>query len=222
MISQGMWDKGHHKGLGRRESDNLDRPGHTPLSAGNSFPRDPPVLKILRRVNFGTGRKFGTDVAKRYGEGSEMPCFSRKKRQENGTDIEKLRRWQNTTDSCAVLFLVRKGPLGYPEVRNEKAAQRVSFGAGYPADVHADIPADVQGQKLRSGPQNPGKTSISVRTSMTRRRGRPRPEGGERKLRSEKLRAEIQFSFPMKMPSALILKEIHARSSLISEDFPSN
>ena len=36
--------------------------------------------------------------------------------------------------------------------RNEKAAQRVSFGAGYPADVHANIPADVRGQKLRSGP----------------------------------------------------------------------
>ena len=79
-------------------------------------------------------------------------------------------------------------------IRNEKAAQRLSFGAGYPADVHADIPADVRGQKLWSGPGNPGKTSISVRTSMTRRRGRPRPEGGERKLRSEKLRAE--FSFP--------------------------
>ena len=37
--------------------------------------RDPPVLKILRRVKFGTGRKFGTDVAKRYGEGSEMLVF---------------------------------------------------------------------------------------------------------------------------------------------------
>ena len=58
-------------------------------------------------------------------------------------------------------------------VRNEKAAQRVSFGAGYPADVHADIPADVQGQKLRSGPRNRGKTSALVRTSMTRRRRRP-------------------------------------------------
>ena len=58
---------------------------------------------------------------------------------------------------------------------NEKAAQRVSFGAGCPADVHADIPADVRGQKLRSGPWNPGKTSMSVRTSMIRRRGRPWP-----------------------------------------------
>ena len=46
-----------------------------------------------------------------------------------------------------------------PLFRNEKAAQRVSFGAGYPADIHADIPADVRGQNLRSGPRNPGKTS---------------------------------------------------------------
>ena len=35
------------------------------------YPRDPAVPKILRRVNFGTGRKFDTDAAKRYGEGSE-------------------------------------------------------------------------------------------------------------------------------------------------------
>ena len=62
---------------------------------------------------------------------------------------------------------------GFASFRNEKSAQRVSFGAGYPADVHADIPADVRGPKLRSGPRNPGKTCISVRTSMTRRCGRP-------------------------------------------------
>ena len=58
----------------------------------NGDPRDPPVLKILRRVNVGAGRKFGTDVAKRYGEGSEMLVFLGEKRQENGTDSEKLRR----------------------------------------------------------------------------------------------------------------------------------
>ena len=34
-------------------------------------------------------------------------------RQENGTDGEKLRRWQNTTNSSAVAFLVRKGPLRF-------------------------------------------------------------------------------------------------------------
>ena len=69
------------------------------------------------------------------------------------------------------------GPLGpgvrSASVKNEKAAQRVSFGAGHPADVHADIPADARGQKLRSSPRNPGKINMSVRTSMTRRRGRP-------------------------------------------------
>ena len=54
--------------------------------------RDPPVLKILRRVNFGTGRKFGTDAAKRYGEGSEMLVLPGNFRQENGTECEKLRR----------------------------------------------------------------------------------------------------------------------------------
>ena len=46
-------------------------------------------------------------------------------------------------------------------LRNETAAQRVSSGAGYPADVHADIPADVWWQKLRSGPRNPGKNKPS-------------------------------------------------------------
>ena len=67
-----------------------------------------------------------------------------------------------------------------PFFRHEKAAQRVSFGAGYPADVHADIPADVRWQNLRSGPWKSWKTqaSISVRTSMTRRRGRPWIQGG--------------------------------------------
>ena len=30
---------------------------------------------MLQRVNFGTGSKFGTEVAKRYREGSEMLVF---------------------------------------------------------------------------------------------------------------------------------------------------
>ena len=41
-----------------------------------------------------------------------MPCFPKEKGQENGTDSKTLRPWQKTTDSSAVLFLVRKGPLG--------------------------------------------------------------------------------------------------------------
>ena len=44
---------------------------------------------------------------------------------------------------------------------------------GHPGVIRADIPAQNFGQ----GPANPGKTSILPRTSMTRRRGRPRPEG---------------------------------------------
>ena len=59
-----------------------------PESGTATCPRDPPVLKILRRVNFGTGSRFGTDVAKRYGEGSEVLVFFRKKRQGNGRDTE--------------------------------------------------------------------------------------------------------------------------------------
>ena len=47
----------------------------TALEAMTLILGDPPVLKILRRVNFGTGRKFGADAAKRYGEGSEMLVF---------------------------------------------------------------------------------------------------------------------------------------------------
>ena len=44
---------------------------------------------------------------------------------------------------------------------------------GHPGVIRADIPAQNFGQ----GPQNPVKTSIWARTSMTRRRGRPRPQG---------------------------------------------
>ena len=69
------------------------------------------MLKILRRVDFGTGSTFGTDVANRYGEGSEVLVSLGKRGRENGTDTEKLRRWQNSTASSAVLVLVRKGPL---------------------------------------------------------------------------------------------------------------
>ena len=40
-----------------------------------SCPKDPSVLKTVRRVNFGTGTKFGTDVAKRYGNSSQKCLF---------------------------------------------------------------------------------------------------------------------------------------------------
>ena len=41
--------------------------------------RPTPVLKILRRVNFGTESQFGTEVAKCYGEGSEILVFPGKR-----------------------------------------------------------------------------------------------------------------------------------------------
>ena len=57
--------------------------------------------------------------------------------------------------------------------RTENQPKEEVFGmtsGGHPGVIHADIPAKNFGQ----GGQNPGKTSISARTSMTRRRGRPR------------------------------------------------
>ena len=41
-----------------------------------------------------------------------MLVFVGRRGSKNGQDTEKLRWWQNTTDSSAVLVLVRKGPLG--------------------------------------------------------------------------------------------------------------
>ena len=64
-------------------------------------------------------------------------------------------------------------------IKNEKAAQTKFSGRisrGHPGVVRADIPAQNFGQ----GPLNPGKTGISARTSMTRRRGRPRPQGSSK------------------------------------------
>ena len=52
------------------------------------------------------------EVAKRHGRGLRNACSSREERQENGPDSEKVRLQQNTTDSSAVVLLVRKGPLG--------------------------------------------------------------------------------------------------------------
>ena len=45
------------------------------VSFSQLYPKDPSVLKIVRRVIFGMGSKFGTDVGKRYGEGSEVLVF---------------------------------------------------------------------------------------------------------------------------------------------------
>ena len=73
------------------------------------------LLKGPVRTKNSTESKFTTAREKRYGNSKTLrivlrsASFSRKKRQENGTDTEKLRRQQNTADLSAVLFLVRKG-----------------------------------------------------------------------------------------------------------------
>ena len=56
--------------------------------------------------------------------------------------------------------------LGTPKIRDSWP-----FGARYPVHAHADILADVRGQKLGSGPQNLGKQAF--------RCGHPRPEGAD-------------------------------------------
>ena len=64
-----------------------------------------------------------------------------------------------------------------PKIQERKISPKRKFSGrilrGHPGVIRADIPAQNFGQ----GPQNPGKTSIWARTSMTRRRGRPRPQG---------------------------------------------
>ena len=68
-------------------------------------------------MDFGAGSEFGPEVAKRYGEGSEMLGFLDTKRQENGTE--------NTMDSGAVVFLVRKGLLGNTLPLHEKTPTKL-------------------------------------------------------------------------------------------------
>ena len=76
-------------------------------------PKDPPVLSLVRRENLAREEKFGPPVAKRYGECSEMFVFLMILRLKNGTDSKEVRRQQNSTASDAVLFFVRKGPVGH-------------------------------------------------------------------------------------------------------------
>ena len=56
------------------------------------YPRDLPVLKIVRRVNSVRKEKFTTAVAKHYGKSSEMLGFPEEKEQENTTDSKTLRQ----------------------------------------------------------------------------------------------------------------------------------
>ena len=56
-------------------------------------PKDPPVLKISTESKFTTGRKIATaSNSKTLRRVLRSACFSREKRQENGTDSNNLRR----------------------------------------------------------------------------------------------------------------------------------
>ena len=87
------------------KSDNICDPGH-------HLPKGPFRTKNSTESEFRYGHQIRYGRSKTLRRGLRSACSSRKKSQENGTDAEKLRRWQNSTDSSAVLFLVRKGPLG--------------------------------------------------------------------------------------------------------------
>ena len=73
--------------------------------------RDPPALKIVRRA-----KSLWEENC--YGKSKTLrrvlrnTSFYKEKEAGKGTDSDKLRPWQNTTDSSAVVFLVWKGPLG--------------------------------------------------------------------------------------------------------------
>ena len=57
------------------------------------------------------------------------------------------------------------------------------FRAGYPADIRGSFARISRPKNFGQGHRNPGKTSMWARTSMARRRGRPRPQGRVEKMR---------------------------------------
>ena len=67
---------------------------------------DPPDEALSCRVNLGTGRKFGTDVAKRCGEGSEMLVFLGKRGRKTVQTVK------NYGGSKIRSIFRKKGPLG--------------------------------------------------------------------------------------------------------------
>ena len=76
-------------------------------SLGDNKPKGPSRTTIvLWRVSWARApKKFGTEVRNRYGDCSEMLVFQKEKKQNRGTDNQKLRPWQNTMDSSAVVPL---------------------------------------------------------------------------------------------------------------------
>ena len=98
-------------------------------------------------------------------------------------------------------------------LRNGKAAQRVSFGAGYPADVHADVPADVRGKNFGQALEIPEKQAFWFRS----RPGKP----NQRKGQNEKFMNFAHFCefwcfslgkqarFTLNFCSAMPLRKVH-------------
>ena len=74
---------------------------------------------------------------------------------------------------------LKKSPI---LVQEWKSSWTESFWVGYPADVWADIRADVPTQKLPPHRSERRKIMFFARTSLTRRRVRPWPEGLRRAL----------------------------------------
>ena len=89
--------------------------------------KGPYRTKNTTETEFRCGEKIRYGRSKTLRRGVRNACFSRGKRQENGTESEKLRRQQNTTDSSAVLFLVQKGPLGGLKSEVETLANQRAF-----------------------------------------------------------------------------------------------
>ena len=89
-----------------------------------------------------------------------------------------------TESVCALAFVSRSTSL---QIRNEKNSPKRKFSGRISCGRPGVIRLDAPDQKLQAGPRNLGKIGIWVRMSMTRTRGRPRLQGGARKLRQKHL-----------------------------------
>ena len=87
FLSSFLWDevprfreKSSRKIPGNKILQNLRNKNPRHISAeGPGHPKDPSVLKIVRRLNSARAAKFGTEIRKRYGDCSEMLVFPRKR-----------------------------------------------------------------------------------------------------------------------------------------------
>ena len=98
----------------------------------STYPSDPPILKILRRVTFGTGSKFGTDVAKRYGKGSEVLVFLKVARLQSEFCTKDFFRATN--------FLTKNAPKISPEIFEPLFCGSEKIPGKSPPNFPLDIP----------------------------------------------------------------------------------